>query len=109
MMPRHAEHLLTGTLEQRVVDRDGQRRSGRQEVGHDEVGQRQSHRVARPARHGEEAVRAATVPELLQAGPGEHPADRSSASLSDQTNNQPDERAEGRSGKAGPKHGQQIG
>jgi hypothetical protein len=32
MMPRHREHFLTGSLEQRVVDRDGQRRSGRQEV-----------------------------------------------------------------------------
>jgi hypothetical protein len=109
MMPRHAEHLLTGTLEQRVVDRDRQRRSGRQEVGHDQVGQRQSHRVARPARHGEEAVRTAVMPKLLQAGSDEHPTYRSAASLTDRTNNKADERAEARSGKAGPEHGHEIG
>ena len=108
-MPRHPEYLLPGTLEQRVVDRDGQRRSDRQEVGHDQIGQRQSHRVARPAGHGEESVRAAVMPELLQAGAGEHPAHRSAASLTDQTNDQADERAEGRSGKAGPEHGHEIG
>jgi hypothetical protein len=28
VMPRHPEDLLPGTLEQRVVDRDRQRRSG---------------------------------------------------------------------------------
>jgi hypothetical protein len=49
------------------------------------------------------------MPELIQPGTGEHPADRSSASLSDQTNNQPDEGPEGGSGKAWPKHDQQIG
>jgi hypothetical protein len=109
MMPRHAEHFLTGSLEQRVVDCDGQRRSGRQEMGHDEVSQRQSHGVARPAGHGEESVRAAVMPELLQAGSGEHPADRSAASLTDQTNNKADERAESWSGKAGPEHGEEVG
>jgi hypothetical protein len=109
MMPRHAEHLLSGTLEQRVVDRDRQRRSGRQEVGHDKVGQRSSHRVDRPAGDGEEAVRAAMVPELLQAGPGEHPAHRSAASLTDQTNNKTEERAEGWSGKTGPERSKEIG
>jgi hypothetical protein len=109
VMPRHAEHFLTGSLEQRVVDCDGQRRSGRQEVGHDEVSQRQSHRVARPAGDGEEAVRAAVMPELLQAGPGEHPAHRSAASLTDQTNNKAEESAEGWSGKAGPERSKEIG
>jgi hypothetical protein len=49
------------------------------------------------------------MPELLQAGAGEHPAHRSAASLTDQTNDQADERAEGRSGKAGPEHGHEIG
>jgi hypothetical protein len=28
VMPGHPEHLLAGTLEQGVVDRDGERRSG---------------------------------------------------------------------------------
>ena len=104
--PGHPEYLLPGTLEQRVVDRDSQRRSDRQEVGHDQIGQRQSHRVARPASQGEESVRAAVMPQLLQTGSDQHSTHRSTASLSDQTNNQPDERREGRSGKARPEHGQ---
>ena len=108
-MPRHPEYLLPGTLEQRVVDRDSQRRSDRQEVGHDQIGQRQSHRVARPAGQGEESVRAAVMPQLLQTGSDQHSTHRSTASLSDQTNNQPDERREGRSGKARPEHGQETG
>jgi hypothetical protein len=109
VMPRHPEYLLTGSLEQRVVDRDGQRRSGRQEMGHDDVSQRQSHGVARPAGHGEESVRAAVMPELLQADSGEHPAHRSAASLTDQTNNKTDERAESRSGKTRPEHSKEVG
>jgi hypothetical protein len=59
------------------------------------------HRVARSAGHGEESVRAAVMPELLQAGAGEHPAHRSAASLTDQTNDEADERAEGGAVKQG--------
>jgi hypothetical protein len=63
MMPRRTEHFLAGALEQGVVDRDGQRRFGWQQSGHDQVGQRQSHRVTRPAGEGEQSVRAAVMPQ----------------------------------------------
>src|SRR5829696_5502231 len=49
------------------------------------------------------------MPELLQAGPDEHPAHRSAASLTDQANNKADERAKGRSGKAWPEHNKKLG
>src|SRR4029078_2873430 len=49
------------------------------------------------------------MPQLLQTGSDQHSTHRSTASLSDQTNNQPDERREGRSGKARPEHGQETG
>jgi hypothetical protein len=37
MMPRHPEYLLAGPLEQRVVDREGQRRSSGEQSGHDQT------------------------------------------------------------------------
>jgi hypothetical protein len=92
VMPCHPEDFLTGTLQQGVVDRDSQRRPGWQEIGHDQIGQRQSHRIARPAGHGEESMRAAVMPELIQACTGQHPAHRSAASLTDQANNKANER-----------------
>ena len=103
-MPCRAEDFLTGALEQGVVDRDSQRRPGRQEMGHDQIGQRQSHRFARPAAYGEESMRTAVMPALIQAGTGQHPAHRSAASLTDQANNKADERPKSWGGKAWPEH-----
>ena len=54
-------------------------------------------------------MRATVMPELIQPGAGEHSADRSAASLSDQTNNQPEEGLEGGSGEARPEHGKETG
>src|SRR5215213_742125 len=49
------------------------------------------------------------MPHLLQPGAGEHSTHRSAAGLRDQTDNQPDERLEGGSGKARAKLGQETG
>jgi hypothetical protein len=54
-------------------------------------------------------VRATVMPELIQPGAGEHPADRSSASLSDQANNQPEESMECWSGEARPEQSKETG
>jgi hypothetical protein len=67
-MPRHPEDVLPGPLEQRVVDRDRERRIRREHLGHDQIGQGQSERVARPAGVGEQSVCAAVMPHLLQSG-----------------------------------------
>jgi hypothetical protein len=53
VMPGHPEHLRAGTLEQGVVNSDGQRGSRREQPGHDQIGQGQSHRITRPAGDGE--------------------------------------------------------
>jgi hypothetical protein len=109
VMPGHPEYLLAGTPEQGVVNSEGQRGSGREQSGHDQIGQSQSHRIARPAGVREQSVRAAVMPHLIQAGTGEHSTHRSTASLSDQANNQPDESMECWSGKARPEHGKETG
>src|SRR4051794_35929029 len=49
------------------------------------------------------------MPHLIQPGAGEHSTHRSAASLSDQTNNQPDEGLERGSGKTRPEHGKETG
>jgi hypothetical protein len=63
MMPRHPEDLLAGAFEQRVVDRNRERRSRRQKAGHDQIGQCQPDRVGRPSGHREESVRTAVMPQ----------------------------------------------
>jgi hypothetical protein len=52
-MPRPAEDFLAGTFEQGVVNREGHRGSGREQLGHDQIGQGQSDCITRPAGHGE--------------------------------------------------------
>jgi hypothetical protein len=108
-MPRRPEHFLPGTLEQGVVNSDRQRRSGGHEVGHDKVGQHQSERICRPAGVGEQSVRAAVMPHLIQPGTGEHSTHRSAAGLRDQTDHQSDERQECWSGEARPELDQETG
>ena len=49
------------------------------------------------------------MPHLIQPGAGEHSTHRSTASLRDQADNQPNESMECRGGKARPEHGQQTG
>ena len=88
-----------GTLEQGVIDRDRQRRSGRNRWPRSVVNTNPTSRSTTD--HGEESVRAAVVPELPKPAPMSIPH-TFGASLAVQTNNQADERAEGRSGKAGP-------
>ena len=109
VMPRRPEDFLPGPFEQCVVDRDRERSACREQSGHDQIGQGQSERVTRPAGVGEQSVRAAVMPHLIQPGTGEHSTHRSAAGLRDQTDNQPDERLECGSGKARPKHGQETG
>ena len=109
VMPRHPEYFLAGPLEQRVVDRDRERRIRWEQSGHDQIGQGQSERITRPAGVGEQSVGAAVMPHLLQPGTGEHSTHRSTAGLRDQTDNQPDERMECRGGKARAELGQQTG
>jgi hypothetical protein len=53
VMPRHTEHLLARPREQRVVDRDRERGSRREQPGHDQIGQGQAERITRPAGDGE--------------------------------------------------------
>src|SRR3954449_9904786 len=49
------------------------------------------------------------MPHVFQPGAGEHSTHRSAAGLRDQTDNQPDERLEGGSGKARAELGQETG
>src|SRR4051794_26685732 len=49
------------------------------------------------------------MPYLIQPGTGEHSTHRSTAGLSDQADNQPDESRECRGGKARAEHGKQTG
>ena len=108
-MPRRPEHFLPGPFEQGVVDRDRECRARREQSGHDQIGEGQSERVTRPAGVGEQSVRAAVMPHLIQPGAGEHSTHRSAAGLGDQADNQPDEGLECRGGKARAEHGQQTG
>jgi len=109
VMPRHPEDFLTGPLEQCVVHSEGQRGAGGEQSGHDQIGQGQSQRVTRPAGVAEQSVRAAVMPHPIQPGTGEHPTHRSTASLRDQANHQPDEGLEGGSGEARTELGKQTG
>jgi hypothetical protein len=86
-MPGHPEHFLPGTLEQGVVDRDRECRARREQSGHDQIGEGQSERVARPAGIGEQSVRPAVMPHLIQPGADEHSTHRSAAGLRDQADN----------------------
>ena len=108
-MPGCSEDFLPGPFEQSVVDRDRERGARREESGDDQIGQDQSERVTGPAGVGEQSVRAAVMPHLIQAATGEHSTHRSAARLSDQADNQPDEGLECRGGKARPEHGQEPG
>ena len=84
MVPGHAEHLLTRASEQGVIDRDGDRRTGGQQPGNDQVSQGQPDLVGAPAGGGEEPVRPTVMPEAFQPGAQQHPADGSAAGLGDQ-------------------------
>jgi hypothetical protein len=109
LLPGRSEDFLPGAFEQSVVDGDGERGARREESGDDQIGQCQSERVTRPAGVGEQSMRAAVMPHLIQPGAGQHSTHRSAAGLSDQADNQPDEGLECRGGKARPEHGQEPG
>jgi hypothetical protein len=109
VMPRRPEDFLPGPLEQGVVDRDRERGSRREQPGHDQIGQGQSQRITRPAGVGEQSVRAAVMPHLIQPGAGKHPTHRSTPGLRDQTDHQPDEALECRCGEARAELGKQTG
>ena len=109
VMPGHTEDLLPGPFEQCVVDRDRECSACREQSGHDQIGQRQSERVTRPAGVAEQSVCAAVMPHLIQPGADEHSTHRSAAGLRNQADNQPDESLKCGSGKARAEHGQQSG
>jgi hypothetical protein len=90
-MPGRSEDFLSGPFEQSVVDRDRERGAPREESGDDQIGQDQSERITGPAGVGEQSMRAAVMPHLIQPGAGQHPTHRSTAGLRDQTDNQADE------------------
>ena len=77
MKPACGMDLLAPAAKEGVIDRDGDGRAGREEVGDDQLGQQQAHLVGLPAGGGEEAVCAAVVPGPGQVCSGEHPADGS--------------------------------
>jgi len=54
-------------------NRDRECRIRREQSGHDQIDQNQSQRITRPAGVGEQSVRVAVMPHLIQPGTGEHP------------------------------------
>ena len=67
--PRGRVHLRPGTMEQRVVDGDGDRRVLRRQQAHHEAGKDGGHLLERPAGMGEEPLRPVVAPGLRQANP----------------------------------------
>jgi hypothetical protein len=77
--------------------------------GPDQVEQDQTELVGRPARRCEEAVGAAVVPGLLEAGADQHAGDGVQSRLGPEPAGQPVERGEGRGGEAAMEAVQQAG
>jgi len=74
-----------------------------------QVEQDQAELVGRPAGRREEAVRAAVVPGLLEAGADQHAGDGVQAGLGPEPAGQAAERGEGRGGEAATEAAQQAG
>ena len=109
VMPGDAEHLLARAFEQGVIDHHGDRRTRRQQPGHDRIAQHQPDRIRAPASGGEEVVRTAVMPHPFQPGAQQHPAHSPAPRLRDQPHHQSDERAMTRRGETRPEHRQQRG
>jgi hypothetical protein len=102
-------HLLARSVQQGVVDGDGQRHASWDQMGDDQVGQRHPDRVNGPSGLREKPVRAAVMPYPLQPGACEHAADGVRAGLANEAGDQRGERGEGGSGEAAGEHAQQRG
>jgi site-specific DNA recombinase len=76
MEPADRVHLLTGALEQRVIDRHGHRPAVRHQQRHHQLRHRQAERLGAPAGMREEPVRPVMPPHGGQPRPCQHPAHR---------------------------------
>ena len=109
MVPAGPKDLAAGPTHERVVTDQPHRHTSGDQPHHDQVEQAKAELVGRPAGRGEEAIGAAVVPGLLQAGADEHAGDGVQAGLGPEPAGQPTERREGGGGEAAAEALQQAG
>jgi hypothetical protein len=95
-MPKAAEDPSPAALQEAVIDHHDQRRVGRQQPLHDHLGDLQPQLIDRPARVGEEPVRAGVMPQLRQARADQHPGHAPQPGLRDLTDDHRPEDLKGR-------------
>jgi hypothetical protein len=96
VVPGSSEDLAAGPAHERVVDHQPDRRAVGDQRGQDQVEQGQAKLVGRPACRCEEAVGAAVVPGLLEAGADQHAGDGVQSRLGPEPAGQAAEGGEGR-------------
>ncbi len=109
VVPGSAVQLWAAAAPQRVVDRQPDRRTGREQGGADQVQQHQPDLVSRPAGGGKEPVGQVVVAPSGQARPGQHAGDGALARLGQEPGHQRLEGPEGRLGEAGAERDEQVG